>query len=272
MKGIAMRRRSILLASTVAAFPVAHFNTNSGGKLYVCATPQPTDLSQAQFEALTWVQVKGVGSHGEVGNSTNILTYDTWDSDVVQKAKGMTDAGSPEIELARDPLDAGQIILQAIALTNFSYAFKIVKNDVVPGGTTGTVRYNRGLVAGPKEPMGRNEDFDLEVFTLALQQRQITVNPTGAGNPPVLTVAPAITGTAQVNQVLTSNTGTFTGDATIVRTYQWFAGGVMIDGATANTYVPDTTKIGKVITVRVTGTNNAGSAFGFSPATAAVIA
>lgn len=267
-----MRLLSLLLASTVSTFPVAHFNTNAGGKLYVCATPQPSALSQAQYEGLTWVEVGGVGNHGETGSSTNMLTYDTWGSTVVQKTKGLTDAGSPTLEVARDSTDAGQIILRAIALTNFNYAFKIVKNDAIATGGTGTIRYNRGLIAGPTEPQGRNEDFDLEVFTLGLQQLQITVDPTGAGTPPTLTVAPAITGTAQVNSVLTSNTGTFTGDATIVRTYQWFAGGVLISGATNSTYVPVTGDIGKVITVRVTGTNNAGSAFGFSPATSAVIA
>lgn len=267
-----MRSRSLLLASTVAAFPVAHFNTNAGSKLFICATAQQADLDQTGFEALTWVQVKGVGSHGEVGSSTNILTYDTWDTDVMQKAKGMTDAGSPEIECARMPTDPGQIIMRAAALTNLNYAFKIVRNDANVLNGTPTVRYNRGLVTGPREPMGRNEDFDLEVFTLGLQQRQITVDPSGAGNPPVLTVAPAITGTAQVNSVLTVSNGTFTGDATIVRSYQWFAGGATIPGAVNSTYIPVAGDIGKVITARVAGTNAAGSAQGFAPPTSAVIA
>ena len=268
-----MRRRSILLASAVAAFPVAHFNTNAGSKLFVCATPQQSDLTQAQFEALVWVQVKGVGSHGETGQSTNILTYDTWDTVVIQKAKGMTDAGSPEIELARDPLDAGQIILRTICSpSNMNFAFKITRNDpnVITG--TPTTIYNRGLVVGPRRPMGRNEDFDLEMFTLGLQQVELVVDPSGAGVPPTLTVAPVITGTAQVNSVLTASTGTFTGDATIVRTYQWFAGGVLIPGATANTYIPVAANVGKVISVRVTGTNAAGSAIGHSAPTTAVIA
>jgi hypothetical protein len=266
--------RKLLLSSTAVAavHAAAHFNTNAGSKLYICATPQNANLDQAGFEALVWVQVKSVGSMGEVGNNTNILTYDTWDDDVVQKAKGMTDAGSPEIELARIPTDPGQIILRAAAGSNQNYAFKIVRNDPNAGGTVGTVRYQRGLVVGPRNPQGRNEDFDLEVFTLGLQQKQITVDPLSAGNPPVMTVAPAITGTAQVNSVLTSSTGTFTGDATIVRTYQWFVGGVAVAGANASTYLPVTADIGKVVTVRVTGTNASGSAVGFSAPTSAVIA
>lgn len=173
-----MRQLNILAAinATIAA---AFFNTNAGKKLYVCATPQANDLSQVAFEALTWVQVGGVGSHGETGTTTNILTYDTWDTDVAQKAKGISDAGSPDIEVARDPEDAGQVILRAAAATNFNYAFKIEGNDKPNDDVDSrpTIRYNRGLVTGPREPNGRNEDFDLEVYTLGLQQRQITVDP-----------------------------------------------------------------------------------------------
>ena len=171
--------RAQLLASAVAAFPAAFFNTNAGSKLYVCATAQQADLDAAGFAALTWVQVKGVGNHGETGSSTNILTYDTWDTDVVQKAKGMTDAGSPEIELARIPDDAGQEILHTAALTNLNYAFKIERNDKPNADVDSkpTIVYNRGLVTGPRTPNGRNEDFDLEVFSLGLNQRQIVVDP-----------------------------------------------------------------------------------------------
>lgn len=152
-------------------------NTNAHGKLYVCETPQPVDLDATAFAALTYVQVKGVGSHGETGPSTNMLTYDTWDSDVVQKGKGLTDAGSPEIECARIPTDPGQIILRTIAKTNMNYAFKVEMNDPATLGGTGTIRYNRGLIAGPRVPHGRNEDFQLEIFTLGLQQLEVVVDP-----------------------------------------------------------------------------------------------
>lgn len=165
-----------LAASTAA---VAHFNTNAGSKLFICTTPKPDDLDAAGFELLTWVEIKGVGSVGETGSKTNILNYETWGDSVVQKAKGLTDAGSPEIEVARDADDAGQVALRTAALTNFSYAFKIERNDK-PNNAVGskpTIRYNRGLVSGPTEPNGRNEDFDLEMFMLGLQQKQVTTNP-----------------------------------------------------------------------------------------------
>lgn len=171
-----------LLAASAAL--VGFANSHAGWKLYVCVTPQQDDLDVTDFAALTWVQVKGVGSFGETGDNTNILTYDTWDTDVIQKAKGMTDAGSPEIEVARIPTDPGQVALRAMALTNLNYAFKVEGNDKPDNntGATPTIRYNRGLVTGPREPNGRNEDFDIEIFPLGLNQRQIKVNPV-AGTP-----------------------------------------------------------------------------------------
>jgi hypothetical protein len=266
-------RHRFLASTALTVQPVAFFNTNSGSKLYVCATPQSNDLTQSQFEGLTWVQVKGVGSHGETGQSTNILTYDTWDTVVIQKAKGMTDAGSPEIELARIPTDPGQTIMRAIAQTNLNYAFKIERNDKNTPNGTGTIRYNRGLVVGPKEPQGRNEDFDLEVFTLGLQQLQITVDPSGVGNPPINTVAPAISGTAKVANVLTATTGTFTGDPTIVYEYLWMAGGMPANGNNgSSTYLPVSADVGLIITVKVTARNGAGNASGTSAPTTAVVA
>lgn len=251
---------------------VAFANANAGSKLFVCATPQNSNLTAPQLAALDWTEIGGVGSLGETGKTTNILTYDTWGDSVSQKAKGLTDAGSPELETARMPGDPGQeILLLAAEVGNVNnYAFKELRND-------GTIRYNRGLVTGPTWPGGRNEDFDLQVFTLGFQMEPIVVNPTGGGvvgNPPLLTVAPTITddGTPAVGEELTLSNGTFTGDTPMTYTYQWYAGGVPIAGATNATYTPTTVDIGKVITARVTALNASGSAVGFTEPTVAVIA
>lgn len=93
------------------------------------------------------------------------------------------------------------------------------------------------------------------------------VNGIGA---PANTDVPAITGTAQVGQVLTASDGTWTGSPTIAR--QWKADGDAIAGATAVTYTPVAGDIGKAITVTVTATNSKGSVSSTSAATAAVIA
>lgn len=160
--------------------------TNAGGKYFIATTlaggsipePQPGDLTEAQFEALNWTQVKNVGSLPESGSNTNVVSYDTIDTDVTQKSKGITNAGDGTLELARIATDPGQIALRAAALTKFQYAFKRELTDAPDAETTNTVYYNRGIITGPAHNGGRNEDFILETFTLGLNQREIVVNPT----------------------------------------------------------------------------------------------
>lgn len=149
---------------------MAEAQTNSGSKLYICATPKNEDLTQTQFEALTWVQVKKVGSVGERGLTTNIVTYDTWDTAVALKGKGISNAGDPEVEVARLLADPGQVAMRAAGAPGVAdaYPFKVER-------PSGEIEYLRGLVTGPRTPGGRNEDFVLHVYSLALNQVPIEV-------------------------------------------------------------------------------------------------
>ncbi|PSM18220.1 hypothetical protein [Nitratireductor sp. StC3] len=146
--------------------------TNKGSTHWVCSTAQPSDLDQSGYEGLAWVQVKQVGSFGESGRNTNIVSYDTLETVVSLKDKGITNAGDPPMEVARAHDDPGQIILRTFGGPGSDdiCALKEIKRD-------GTVVYRRGVVAGPVRPGGRNEDFDLEVFTIGLLQDEIVVNP-----------------------------------------------------------------------------------------------
>lgn len=246
-------------------------NTNAASKWYVCATPQNSNLTEADYNGLAWTLISKVGNVGETGKSTNVLTYNTWDTEVADKAKGITDAGSPTMEVARDPDDAGQEILrQAGAVGNNNrYAFKEVRADGPLGGT-GTIFYNRGIVGGPTRPNGQNEDFDVEVFSIGFVQEEIIVKPTSGGNAPMLSVAPAITGDAEVGETLTCSAGTFTGDTPLTYDYQWFANGVAVQGANTATYELTAKDLGKIFMCRVMAKNAAGNAFGFSDTTSAV--
>ena len=150
--------------------------TNAGGKFYICATPQQSDLTKEQFEELEWVEVKKVGSLPESGTTTNIVSYDTIGDEVTQKGKGISNAGDGELELARVHDDPGQMALRAAALTKYDYATKRELTDGLPGYTN-TIYYNRGLIAGPVHSGGRNEDFILETYTIGNNQREIVANP-----------------------------------------------------------------------------------------------
>ena len=153
--------------------------TQAGAKFYIATdvsdqpVPQNADLDAAGFGALTWTEVSQVGNVGETGTSTNVVSYDTLDTDVTQKGKGISNAGDPDIECARVATDLGQIAMRTAALTTDSYAFKYELDN--SGGTNGTIYYNRGLITGPSRSNGGNEDFDLETYTLGLNQREVVV-------------------------------------------------------------------------------------------------
>jgi hypothetical protein len=165
-------------------------NTNAGRKLYIATTTVtgppsvttptafPDVLNLTAFEAITeWTEVKDVGSIGQTGVDTNIVSYDTLATEVTQKQKGISNAGDPEIECARNPTDAGQLAMRAAAATRYNYAFKIEDADAPQAGWSNTIYYNRGVVSGPFRPNGRNEDFILETFRLGLNQKEIVADP-----------------------------------------------------------------------------------------------
>jgi Concanavalin A-like lectin/glucanases superfamily len=88
---------------------------------------------------------------------------------------------------------------------------------------------------------------------------------TGSGfqspsEPPVNTVAPALSGTFAEGQTVTCSTGTWTGNPVPTYTYQWYVAGVAESGATSPSLVIPATAKGKSLYCRVTATNTAGSA------------
>lgn len=143
--------------------------THSSGTVSICTTPQNTDLTEAQFEALEYVEIEGVGNLGERGANTNIVTWDGWSTTVAKKGKGITNAGDPVLEVAKDASDPGQAALAAAgASRRDNYAFVVEYQD-------GSLQYLRGIVTGPVEPGGRNEDFVLHNYTIGLNQLPIDV-------------------------------------------------------------------------------------------------
>lgn len=91
------------------------------------------------------------------------------------------------------------------------------------------------------------------------------------GKPQFLAL-PTISGTGEVGSTLTATIGTMAGNATITYgSYQWYADGVAISGATSSTYTPVSGDLGKVITFKVTAANGAGSTTAYATVGTTVI-
>lgn len=147
------------------------------GKLYICETAQGTDLLQAGFEALTWVEIGNVVTLPDFGITDNIVTQDYINTGVSQKQKGFRNASDTEIVVGFDPNDTGQDALRDAAATRLNYAFKLEASDAPDASTTNTIRYSRGVVGGPNFTGGGGEDFDNETYQLGLNQAPVIVKP-----------------------------------------------------------------------------------------------
>ncbi|PWH05356.1 hypothetical protein DEO23_12245 [Brachybacterium endophyticum] len=77
------------------------------------------------------------------------------------------------------------------------------------------------------------------------------VMPGGSKKKTLKASTPTITGTLRVGSKLTAHKGTWTAGTT--RTYQWYANGVAIKGATKYTLVVPSSAKGKQLTVKITG-------------------
>ncbi len=157
---------------------MANKATKKGTKVYVCATAQNSDLISSTYAALTWVQVGKVGNVEDFGADSTMNSYNTLDEAVTQKQKGTANAGDPQLEVASVAADAGQVILRTFGdpLNQDNMAIKIERNDG-GAGFTNTIFYSRGVVSGPLYPGGGSDDFELERFTIGLNQLPVRVNP-----------------------------------------------------------------------------------------------
>ena len=155
----------------MSLYPVAGCKIYIGGVL----ADKNADFTAADFSSQTWTEIDGWEQMGAYGDTAQVITTSLINRGRDIKQKGTRNAGQMQNVFSVIADDDGQIALIAAEKTSNNYAFKIELNDAPSGGTPTTI-FNRGMVAGPRIPFGRNEDFITEVYTLALQQQQIIVD------------------------------------------------------------------------------------------------
>lgn len=144
--------------------------TNIGGTFAISTVAVGCDdLALSDFETLSYEAVPNMGTHGDTGVNQNLVSYSTWDRQVLRKGKGEADAQNPDVEFLDIPSAGMDILKTAAGVTNDdNYAFRVTWPD-------GSKEYNRGLVTGPVRMKGNNEDFKRLQFSLGLQQEPVEV-------------------------------------------------------------------------------------------------
>lgn len=137
--------------------------TSSGAKVYIGPVTSADTISA--LSALAYTEVKKVETIGEIGPQSQDVTFTPLDGDV-QHLKGATDNGSTVINCGRDPLDPGQIAMEAAAATKFEYAVKIVLADGADSTDTDTTIYVRGPVMSRRKNVGGGNNVTMVTYTV----------------------------------------------------------------------------------------------------------
>lgn len=102
----------------------------------------PATHDAAGFGALSFTPIGEIVSTGEKGGSAALVTHSPLDARTVKKFKGSVNFGSYALSLGLDIVDAGQIIIDALATgasIDIVASFKETKQD-------GSIEYYRALV------------------------------------------------------------------------------------------------------------------------------
>lgn len=118
----------------------------AGSEIFIGPANSVADDETAYTALTPYVKVKGAGGLGDFGPSAALITWEGLDDEYVTKAKGIRNAGSVQLQVAWDPLDAGQLALQAAEATKFLYAFKTTAADARDANDTDSLWYYKALV------------------------------------------------------------------------------------------------------------------------------
>lgn len=251
-------------------------HTNADSKLYISPTSVNVDTINAMddaaavafFEGISdWVEVEELEDLGELGDTSEAITFTALNNSRVRKLKGPRDAGTQTIVVGRDPLDDGQEAFIAAERTKFDYPVKIELADARTAGHSNSVLYYAGMVQGAPTNLGNVSNVVRRTFSVGINTAIYEVS-SDVLAAPTNTLEPSIAGVLDEGEVLTAIEGTWTGNPTF--TYAWSRDGTPISGATAKTYTIVSDDVGTGLAVTVTGTNSAGNASATSATTADV--
>lgn len=101
-------------------------STNDIGTTLAIATGVPATFDEAGYEALTWVNIAGLVSIGEVGDDHETISVPDLTLGRIRTIKGAAVGTTIAIALREVPLDAGQVAAEAAAkAAGGEYSFRV---------------------------------------------------------------------------------------------------------------------------------------------------
>lgn len=151
-------------------------NTASGAKLFIGGTTAASTL--VAYAALTWVEVGEIENLGDFGDESGQVDWTALSDGRTRKLKGPRNAGSLTVTTGDDPLDVGQIAMEAAEASPLSYNFKVELNDARTLGGTNSKHYFRGKVFSKRRSVGGASDIVKRTFNVGVDTAVLASDPT----------------------------------------------------------------------------------------------
>lgn len=120
-----------------------------------------------------WEEIGEIVNYGEFGRVYQLISHDALNARGTRKLKGQYNDGQLNVQVGRDPQDAGQADAIAARDTDYSYWFKIELNDVPNGGSTPTTFTFEAMVmsyttniGGPNQIIGASMLIEIQSGTI----------------------------------------------------------------------------------------------------------
>lgn len=139
---------------------------SAGAKIYI--GPVTAAATVSAYAALSFVEIGGVETISEFGDTASQVTFTGLGDSRVQKLKGAFDAGDVTVACAWAPRDAGQVAARTAAGTKFSYAIKVTFEDSPDANDTDSVFYFHAKVMSAKKNVGGANNVMMETYVLGI--------------------------------------------------------------------------------------------------------
>lgn len=147
--------------------------TSAGTKLYIGTTTAAE--TETEFLADTYVEIGEIESMGDFGDESNPVNFASLNDERMRKLKGTRDAGTLALVCGRDPLDTGQLALDAAEETDYEYNFKVEYDDAPSALYTPSLEFFRGLVMGRRTNVGNNDNVTRKNYNIAINSEIVDI-------------------------------------------------------------------------------------------------
>lgn len=152
--------------------------TGSGTRLYIGGVNNDRESDLADYVADSYVEIGEVEDGGEFGDESDVITFTSLADGRTRKLKGPRDAGTMTVVVGDDMTDEGQQALVAAEAEPHDYNFKVVLDDAVTLGGTGSVHYFTGKVMSKRRTGIQASSVRRRQFAIGINSAITEVEPT----------------------------------------------------------------------------------------------